>query len=489
MNKLLTNISLISLLLLGMQQLTAKVQIKGNIDNALIDSVTLHIDYCHFNQEKEVLSSNINDGAFNFSFDLDRNRFVRLTYGEFYANIYLEKDSDLEVNFAYNDSTAFVPTFKGSQAPHNQFLVDFYQEFRPYFQEDSVEQKILNTSIDGLEMELFTLRRSMKKYAKEYEGSGNFSEAFTQFVDHEILYAYLYHIVGYPIVSANNNLKSSFVARIPDVLLEEVSAQVVNNEEAMISESYRNFLIYYITYKTSEINGFNKFSDYGKSLKMKFNQIRQRLSDTPYLFATTHFMYESCENADPATVQLVFKYLNSMDEDGRYASIIENRCTESLNAEIVVEKDDKKKDKNADSKGGGFIMNTLDGGTMNISELKGKVVYVDFWASWCGPCRKQFPFAKELKKKFTKKELKKVVFLYISIDDNEDSWRKAIEQYDIQGLHGWSPGGWGSKASQAFQLRSIPRYMLIDAKGNVADANAKRPSSTEIYEDIKKLLK
>ena len=82
-----------------------------------------------------------------------------------------------------------------------------------------------------------------------------------------------------------------------------------------------------------------------------------------------------------------------------------------------------------------------------------------------------------------------MVFLYISIDATEDAWKKGVEQLGIEGKQGISPGNWNSEIAKYFQINGIPRYMLMDKKGNIVDFNAKRPSSgQEIYNDIMKLL-
>jgi thiol-disulfide isomerase/thioredoxin len=148
--------------------------------------------------------------------------------------------------------------------------------------------------------------------------------------------------------------------------------------------------------------------------------------------------------------------------------------------EVVKKKDDGKK---------WFKAVTPKGDTLSLADLKGKVVYLDFWASWCGPCRGEFPFSKQLHDKLTDKQKKQVVFLYISIDEVADNWKKAMEVLKLDnGTNIHSIGGWESPAAKFFKLQSIPRYMLMNKKGEIVDSNAKRPSDSAIMNDILKLL-
>ena len=99
------------------------------------------------------------------------------------------------------------------------------------------------------------------------------------------------------------------------------------------------------------------------------------------------------------------------------------------------------------------------------------------------------PFSKELHKRFNPKQLKSVVFLYISIDKTEEIWKNAIKQVGLEEMkNGLVPGDWSSEIVKYFQINSIPRYMLIDKKGNIVDINAKRPSDEAVYDDIIKLI-
>ena len=122
-----------------------------------------------------------------------------------------------------------------------------------------------------------------------------------------------------------------------------------------------------------------------------------------------------------------------------------------------------------------FSFKTLEGKDMKLSDLKGKVVYMDFWASWCGPCKGEMPHAKKIKEHFQGKD---VVFLYVSIDEKEEAWKKGIEAMHISGIHARTPG-WGGEIAKLYQIQSVPAYFLIDKKGKFVTNRTPRPSQTE----------
>jgi len=79
---------------------------------------------------------------------------------------------------------------------------------------------------------------------------------------------------------------------------------------------------------------------------------------------------------------------------------------------------------------------------------------------------------------------KKIIFLYISIDADIARWKKGMEELGIEGVNVNSPGNWSSKVCAYFQINSIPRYMIMDKKGNIVDYNAKRPADPVLYDDL-----
>jgi thiol-disulfide isomerase/thioredoxin len=135
-----------------------------------------------------------------------------------------------------------------------------------------------------------------------------------------------------------------------------------------------------------------------------------------------------------------------------------------------------------------FYMEDVNGKQIALNAFEGKVLYVDIWASWCGPCRKQFPYSQELKKKLSKKQLKKIKFVYISIDNDYTKWKESIKKLNIEGYNFISPADKSNNAGRYFGASSIPRYILIDQDGNIVDKNAKRPSDPTLLDDLLQLI-
>jgi thiol-disulfide isomerase/thioredoxin len=121
-----------------------------------------------------------------------------------------------------------------------------------------------------------------------------------------------------------------------------------------------------------------------------------------------------------------------------------------------------------------------------IDKYKGKVLYIDFYATWCGPCRQEIPYAKQLYQEFKNKD---VVFLNLCAKSKKEDWENFKNQYELGGENYLLTNEEFYLLSEIYKVQGFPTYILIDKNGNVVDYSALRPSNKKsLYESINELL-
>ncbi len=109
-----------------------------------------------------------------------------------------------------------------------------------------------------------------------------------------------------------------------------------------------------------------------------------------------------------------------------------------------------------------------DGKIKKLSDLKGKIILVDFWASWCGPCRRENPNVVAMYNGFKEENFE---IFGVSFDENKEKWVKAIEDDELNWKHVSDLKGWNSEAGKIYGVRSIPHTVLINREGIIVDKN------------------
>ena len=131
-----------------------------------------------------------------------------------------------------------------------------------------------------------------------------------------------------------------------------------------------------------------------------------------------------------------------------------------------------------------FTLHDLDGQPVSLSQFKGQVVLLDFWASWCRPCITDLPDLRRIKKKTMDKPL---VFLNLSLDTDEAAWREAVDKHEIEGVH-VRADGWGADVAKSYQVNSLPSYYLVDSQGLIVERFRILRNTDEIVATIEKSL-
>lgn len=128
-----------------------------------------------------------------------------------------------------------------------------------------------------------------------------------------------------------------------------------------------------------------------------------------------------------------------------------------------------------------FAQADPSGKMVNLTDLKGKYVLVDFWASWCGPCRAENP---NVVNAYNKYKDKGFTVLGVSFDQNKDKWLQAIEADKLAWTQVSDLKGWGNEAGKLYGISSIPQNLLLDKEGKIVAKNLRGPELDAKLEEI-----
>ncbi len=137
-----------------------------------------------------------------------------------------------------------------------------------------------------------------------------------------------------------------------------------------------------------------------------------------------------------------------------------------------------------------LALQDITGNILSLAEViekhRGKVIYMDMWASWCGPCRKEMPASRRLKVGLDSDE---IIFMNISSDRNESEWKRAVKEYGLGDIgENYRIVSAESKFLKEIKFRYIPRYLVFDTDGRLVNPDAPRPSSSEILNELDKYI-
>ncbi len=249
----------------------------------------------------------------------------------------------------------------------------------------------------------------------------------------------------------------------PDSLIMLMLTEKGTNNDfaARNSMNYHTLIEYYVHYK------FNKLSFPVKIADLFDAGIKNLTGLTKQVYLT-HWIITSSKASDSLYNPLYLRYTREVSDEN-LISLAKNQRNKYL---LSLKASNLSKE------------NISEHGSLNeiFKKYKGKIIYIDFWASWCGPCKSEMPNAAKLKEKMKGKD---VVFLYFGYKDEKENWLAARKELQILGEHYLLNSKLISEANNTFEISGIPHYVIIDKDGNIVDKKAERPRYA--YDQLLKL--
>ncbi len=130
-----------------------------------------------------------------------------------------------------------------------------------------------------------------------------------------------------------------------------------------------------------------------------------------------------------------------------------------------------------------FNFEDINGEFVALEDLKGKNVYIDVWATWCGPCKAEIPHLKTLEEAYHSSNIE---FVSVSVDVPKDKqkWVDMVADKELKGIQLISDNGWDTDFVENYLIKGIPRFILLDDEGNIVTSDAPRPSSGSEIKDM-----
>ena len=401
-----------------------------------------------------------NKGKGTLELDITEPQFItfRNAWGMNHIRFYVSPGTELTIEGENNRNRIGWPgrvsqptTISCNDGGINQFLFDYQKAhskefYAPFTQED----------IDNKGAHLVERFHAIEKNIQDQLAKTNFSEAVKKEVSNYLTFFNMYGLMSIPelVKEAGNQFEG-----------EEAYYQLLNSLLVEDEQLYKTLYLYpeYFYMLLLEIAGAEGAEGYERALKVanRTLQFQSKLIKERLLFMTTAGYISSRGIKGTEELQKLFADNVTNEEYKKELEGVFARASHISEGDMSPD----------------FNYVDINGKMVSLKSLRGTYVYIDMWATWCGPCKKEIPFLKELEHEYAGKNIQ---FVSISSDRPKDKekWKTMVKEKELGGIQLFANGD--EDFANAYIVQGIPHFILIDREGRALKMKAPRPSSEEI---------
>lgn len=371
---------------------------------------------------------------FHYDVSLKSSTTATIKLGDKAIDLYLQPGYDLKMEINGNDLYQHL-TFSGKGSEINNYFVALAAAFKHTALE--LETNIRYAEPPAFKAFMEQLRNEKLKFLRNYLQSHTLTAEVIKYARAEINYWYAFNLMNYPY---EHPIFHNQVAPmpVPEDYYDFMDKISINNAGALPNKYYVYYLQDYLSFKA------NQSDNKGKT--------RYELADK-YLKGKPLYFYKALQHS------IEIKRGKHPDSERNAYLFIEN-SPYKLYGEFVKLAYHESRGIVEGMDAPNFVLADVDGNMVSLADYKGKVVFLDFWATWCRPCTRLLPTHKKLQAQFANDN---VAFLYVSLDKNANNWRRYLEKGLFPGKHLFA----NETMSKKYKVETLPYSVLIDADGKI----------------------